>query len=251
VRDLEMAVYATAALVTGPWLFAGGFRDLRTRRLIQNTPTARIRSMAMGLVEINGKVRQRSAVNAPFSGRPCAYWQIEIAVRGRRNSWSTVHRNSSGQPFYVEDETGIAMIYPHGAECRVNFGVEEVCHGLSLPECYAQYMSEQGLAMRHLWRLSSLRFRERLIEESQLVYVLGTGTDGLRADRIRSLQQHVAAVVRRGDNERTFIISQQSERLLTFELGLKAAAKLWGGPLLAIFGLGYWLYALASGHLRL
>ena len=262
----ELPIYATLSLCAGPFLFARSFRDLRTRRLIQNTPTARIRSMAMGLVEINGNVEMGSHLTAPFSGRPCAYWEVDISTPNwRRQGWSVVHRNASGHPFMVRDDTGVATIYPQGAECRVRQGVGEECVGLSLPECYASYLREQGLFFRHVWQLSVLRFRERILEEGMRVYVLGTampraeahdishdevleatGTDGAVDTRLRALQEETVSVVRRGDNVPTFIISQESERELTLGLGFRAAAQLMAGPVLTLFGLGYWLYWLGA-----
>jgi hypothetical protein len=257
---------AVLALFGGPMFFVQGFRDLRVKRLIQNTPTARIRSMAMGLVEINGKVGARSTVTAPFSGRPCVYWQIDIATRGggRRRNWTTVHKDASGNPFFLRDGTGTALVYPHDAECKVTFQIEEECLGVTLPEPYVSYV--KSLGPRHLlWQLGTMRFRERILEDGQEVYVLGTamprpqvltisegealaatGTDGARAPQARALREEVAAVVRRGESETTFIISQSSERLLTVELGLRATLKLVGGPALTVFGLGYWLYAISS-----
>ena len=268
MSSIEIPIFATLALGAGPALFARAFRDFRTRRLIENTPTARIRSMAMGLVEINGEIVQRSEHMAPFSGRPCAYWQVEIATRSRRNSWSTVHRASSGSPFFVRDDTGLALVYPKDADCRVMNPVEEVCSGITLPDCYANYMDEHQLMFRHVWRLSTLRFRERVLEEGQRVFVLGTaspgaqslevsqedvleatGTDGPHERQIRTLQQEAVGAIRRGDSERVFIISQQSERELTLGLSIRAWAELIGGPVLAVAGLGYWLATLASrGH---
>jgi hypothetical protein len=266
-------IFATLALAGGPALFAGGFRDFRLKRLIENTPTARIRSMAMGLAEVNGVIECRSMVTAPFSGRPCACWNVDISVQGRKHQWSVVHRATSGQPFFLRDETGVALVYPRGADCRVNFGAEEVCHGLALPDCYASYVATLG-PRRHLWRFAMLRFRERVLEEGARVYVMGTatapataltvsvgetmaaatddelaatGTDEWRARRVRSGDRQVAAVIRRGDSEKTFIISQDSERDLTTGLGLKAFARLVGGPLIGLLGLGYWLHALAPG----
>lgn len=263
----DLGFYATLGLLTGVWLFFTGFHDLTRLRLIENTPTARIRSMAMGLVEVNGTIESRSTVIAPFSGRPCAYWQVEIAVRnGRRHSWSTIHRNASGQPFFLRDDTGVALVYPKGAECSVPHAVEETAHGMMLPGCYSDYMKEQGMWMRHVAKLSSLRFRERMLEGGERVYVLGTavpraqvltvsemqlaatGTDDLRAERIRDRDAEVVATIRRGENEKTFLISQQSERSLTTELRWKVPLKLAGGPILTVFGLGWWLVRLAAGH---
>ena len=75
-----------------------------------------------------------------------------------------------------------------------------------------------------------------------------TGTDGLGDRRRHELDEESSAVIRRGDNEGTFIVSQESERDLVFGLRVKAAAMIWGGPPLALFGLGYWLLAIASGR---
>lgn len=260
----RLTLMAGTAAVAGTGFFLQGFGNLRKRRLMADTPTAKIRSMAMGLVEINGTVEPRSLITAPFTGHRCVYWQVEVAVRGRRDAWKTVHRNSSGNPFFLRDDTGVAMVYPAGAECRLSLGVEETCLGLTLPEPYAGYLATQRPAFRHLWRLTAMRFRERTLREGQFVYVLGTatprpathvvsdgeeilatGTDEDRwAARVRHRSGEVCALVRQGDNEKVFIISQTTERELTMLLGLKAWAQLAGGPLLALGGLAYLLGAL-------
>jgi len=266
--DVRFPIMAAAALGAGPWLFWQGFRRLRTLRLIENTPTARIRSMAMGLVEVCGQVHARSALVAPFSGQPCAHWEVDISVRGRsRNSWTVVHRNASGNPFFLEDETGVAMVYPQHAQCRLSFGTEEECFGLQPPSPYAEYLAGHPSVMTPFARLAMLRFRERRLEDGQEVYVLGTAAprsqahavsgeslatpgDGARSDTRRTERdQETVAVIRRGENDRTFIISQEHELDLVTGLRLKAGAMILGGPPLALFGLGYWLMALAMGRI--
>src|SRR5262249_35915494 len=218
----------------------------------------------------NGVIACRSMVAAPFSGRTCACWNVDISVQGRRNTWNVVHRATSGHPFFLHDDTGVALVLPYGADCRVHFGVEEGCSGLALPECYSSYLSTLGVR-QYLWRLGVLRFRERVLEEGVRVYVMGTatspamaltvsegaeiaeseelaatGTDAWRARRVRGGDRQVTAVIRRGDSEKTFVISQDSERDLTTGLGLKAFAKLIGGPAIGLPGLGFWLHVLGS-----
>jgi hypothetical protein len=45
---------AFVGVFAGVYLFYRGFRFLQRKRLILNTPASKIRSAAMGLVEING-----------------------------------------------------------------------------------------------------------------------------------------------------------------------------------------------------
>jgi hypothetical protein len=265
VSGLPSPFFASAAAVGGIVMFVRGFRTWTERRLIQNTPTARIRSMAMGLVEIEGVVEPRSVLAAPFSGHECAYWQVDISTR-TKDGWNVVHRNSSHHPFYLRDQTGVALIYPEGGECKVAFGVEEVCSGPFLPECYSEYIKSEHLTMVSLMSAGQMRFRERVMQTGQTAFVLGsampranavslsdgeameaTGTDGPQ-NRIAATDREVIAVVRRGQNERTFIISQETQRTLTLDLGIQAVAQVVGGPILSLFGLGWWLLALAAGR---
>ena len=60
--------------------------------------------------------------------------------------------------------------------------------------------------------------------------------------------EELAALVRRGENESTFIISQDSEKGLMLSHGARALAQLVGGPVLTLGGLGYWLFTLSSGR---
>jgi hypothetical protein len=128
-------------------------------------------------------------------------------------------------------------------------------------------MDAHTSAFGRLARIGHLRFRERILESGQRVYVLGTatprsqarvvaegeelqatGTDGPIATRRTTLDRDVVAVVRRGENESTFIVSQESEKGLMLSLGARALLQLVGGPVLTVGGLGYWLMALSSGR---
>jgi hypothetical protein len=111
-----------------------------------------------------------------------------------------------------------------------------------------------------------MRFRERMIEAGDRVYVLGTamprpqvvtvsddevlqatGTDGMMVQRQQTLNEETSAIIRQGENEPTFIISQDSERELTGTLQLRGLGELIAGPVLTLLGLGWWLYAISGG----
>src|SRR5262249_7658343 len=152
--------------------------------------------------------------------------------------------DTSGQPFYIQDGTGTALVYPHSADCSVHFMVEEECSGMSLPPVYAEFMKAHNASR---WRLNRLRFREWILEDTQRVFVMGTamptskavsisddelqatGTDGdFEARRRATLDHDISAVIRQGENEKTFIISQDSERDMVTQLGMKAFGGLIG-----------------------
>lgn len=266
---------SAAALAFGIYAFVHGFRSMRVRRLIMDTPTAKVRSLAMGLVEVLGTVRARSRVTAPFTNRACAWWEVELQTlrqsnRGLRR-WGTVYREQSGNPFYLEDGTGTALVYPQGADVRAGDLVAEETHGLGVPEPYSGFMAGRQLGMRHVWSMGAMRFRERVVNEGNAVYVLGranpkphsvpvsmdeevlqaTGTDAIGAKHVRLHDGECCAVIRRGKQDAAFIISESSEKSMTMEYGLKAFGGLFGGPLLALFGLWCLIELAKSGDLPL
>ncbi len=270
--SLDGTVFAAVAILGGPVMFAHGYTAWRRRRLIADTPTSKIRSMAMGLVEVTGAVSPRSAAEAPFSGKPCVFWKVDISTRGR-NGWTVIHRETSSQPFYLRDETGLALVFPQGADTELAGGVEEVCTGIMLPDCYAEYLRTHPTVLGPFARFGELRFRETLVEEGYALYVLGTatpkarvlevsdtetfaatGTDGpaavaMRAARLHQLDGEVRGTIRRGESGSTFIISERSQTALMDELGVRATAFLVLGPVITLLGLSFWLFDATHGRL--
>jgi hypothetical protein len=114
---LWMALLAGAAA----WGFYSGFKWWRWARLIEDTPTSRVRSAAQGYAEIEGMSRLLGGepIVAPLSRRRCVWWSfvIEEQVRdGRRRRWRTVEEATSGDIFALEDDTGRCVVDPDGAE---------------------------------------------------------------------------------------------------------------------------------------
>ena len=270
--NLDFPFVAGIAVIGGPVMFYHGFTAWRRRRLIADTPTSKIRSMAMGLVEVNGVAVPRSGAEAPFSGKPCVYWKVDVSTRSR-NGWAVIHRETSSQPFYLRDDTGLALVFPNGAEGDLNGGVDEVCNGLMLPDCYREYLSRNHTVLGPLTRFGELRFREWLVEEGRPLFVLGTampkarvlevgdadafaatGTDdpgavAMRAARLHTLDGEVRASIRRGEHDTTFVISEQSQTMLMAELGIKSVAFTVLGPVITLLGLAYWLAAWSHGRM--
>lgn len=108
-----MAVAAVAALIG---LFVG-FKSLRRYRLIENVPTARVRSAHQGYVELIGRavMLDGEPVVAPLSHLQCCWFSYRVEKRGDKH-WRTVQSGASDALFLLRDDTGDCVIDPEGAE---------------------------------------------------------------------------------------------------------------------------------------
>jgi hypothetical protein len=114
------------ALTLGVAVIGGGalaLRSLQVARLIEDTPTSRVRSAAQGYVELTGRGLPLDGTQnlAPLTQRPCVWWNYRISKKqeggkGRSDSWQTVASGHSGQPFLLDDGTGQCIVQPEGAE---------------------------------------------------------------------------------------------------------------------------------------
>lgn len=107
-------------------LFCGGvtlasfyfaFRWLTRARLIENAPTAKIRSAQQGYVELvgNARVMAGAPISAPLTGTACCWYRFKIEKRGDKN-WRTIESDTSDEIFVLEDETDHCLLDPEGAE---------------------------------------------------------------------------------------------------------------------------------------
>ncbi|HET7201866.1 MAG TPA: GIDE domain-containing protein [Steroidobacteraceae bacterium] len=104
---------------------AAALRWIRLARLIEDTPTSRIRSAAQGYVELAGRALALADTQnlAPLTQRPCVWWRYRISKkvesgsgRHRRRRWQTVASGRSSLPFLLDDGTGQCIVNPDGAQ---------------------------------------------------------------------------------------------------------------------------------------
>ena len=103
--------------VAAPFLLPAFFfsilhlRAFKKSRLYEDIPTSKIRSVAMGLVEVKGKVMASDQINNdPIFNKPCVYYQIIIAKRARKNRYRTIYKDMKSESFFLEDDTGSILI---------------------------------------------------------------------------------------------------------------------------------------------
>ncbi len=92
------------------------------KRVIEDTPTSKVRSVAMGFAELKGEARPKVMLTSPYSNFPCLYYRYLVEVEtynGRHRSRRTVKQGESGASFYLDDGTGKILVSPKGAEFRL------------------------------------------------------------------------------------------------------------------------------------
>lgn len=103
----------------GLYLVYDGFQTWKMYRLVQDTPTARVRSMAVGRTELEGTVREHDrTVEPPYTDNRCVYvnWKAERREQyqddegNTKYRWETVGEGTEKIPFELEDDTGSALV---------------------------------------------------------------------------------------------------------------------------------------------
>ncbi len=162
---LDKFAYHAFASGAIPALFAllafwYAFHFLRMKRQIEDTPTSKIRSVAMGMVEIKGEAVRKYALVSPMSHTPCVFYRLtKYQRRGRDHQWRVTSISSSNNvPFYVEDETGRVEVDPAG--CRVSAGSK-------------QEGTAGRIGLMKVVNETDEKWVEEVIVDGTLLYVLG------------------------------------------------------------------------------
>ncbi|SDZ95271.1 hypothetical protein SAMN05660420_00856 [Desulfuromusa kysingii] len=161
---LNQIAYSSFASGAIPLLIATlflwyGFYFLRMKRQIENTPTSKVRSAAMGMVEVKGQAIRRYALISPMSNTPCVFYRLTKYRRDKNNQWRISSVSSSDNvPFLLEDDTGRVEINPTG--CRVSAGTK-------------QEGSPGQIGLLRGDNDSDDKWVEEVIVDGTLIYVLG------------------------------------------------------------------------------
>lgn len=121
--DGRLLVAAMLGTFGGVYLFYRGFQILERKRLIENTPTSKIRGAALGLIEVSGLAAGPYTLKAPITGVPCYYYRTiawQMKRTGKNEHWEKVADESLHVPFYVNDNTGTLLVDPQGAEMDIH-----------------------------------------------------------------------------------------------------------------------------------
>ena len=117
-----MTIGTIIGIIFGITMLGIGFYYLKLKILVENTPTSKIRSIAMGLVEIFGSVVPIKLLKSPFTNKECIGYKYtieEYKSSGKENSWQIIKQGDSRNNFYLKDDTGNVLVNPIGAQLDI------------------------------------------------------------------------------------------------------------------------------------
>lgn len=177
----QLYFWCALGLCAGIGLFVYGFRLLQRRRLILDTPFSKIRSAAMGMVEISGLAVGPYTMVAPITGRECFYFRTlvyEWKQRGKSKQWVKVAGECLHVPFFVDDNTGRMLIDPRGADLDLHRDFEqEFSDSFFTTKEPAPANVRDFLARHGVVTNNKIKVEEFCIKPKNSLFALGTLTD--------------------------------------------------------------------------
>ncbi|MEN8180211.1 MAG: GIDE domain-containing protein [Pseudomonadota bacterium] len=181
--------------------FYFAFRNLARARIIEDTPTSRIRSAHQGYVELSGEAAamQGEPILSPLTKTACCWFRYKIE-RKNDKGWRQVKSGKSDGLFLLKDETGECIIDPDDAEVSPN--EKNVWYGgSSFPTAGPAdtYTSDTGmhgilgLKVSFSGTGGNYRYTEETIYPGDSLYAIGLFNSFGEADRLAMREDLIKA----------------------------------------------------------
>lgn len=152
------------------------FRFVHRARLIEDTPTSKIRSASQGYVELSGfaELMPGDPILAPLTGTRCTWYEFKVEEKrehydsrgNRKTSWHTINSGTSDELFFLQDDTGQCVIDPEGAE--VTPSANDVWYGDTPSWTFGRPEKRGGL-----FHSGRYRYTEKRIHPVDDLYAIG------------------------------------------------------------------------------
>lgn len=180
----KFALFAGIGALIALALSWGAYRMLIRKRVLQDTPTALIRSASQGYIELQGHAELIDGlpILAPLSAKRCVWFDYRVEKKERRltsgnssrSEWRTIDSGTSDSLFYLVDSTGRCAVDPEGA--KVTPSARDVWYGNSRypgrVDTGSGWLRFTGLTQMG----RQFRYTEKRIEPGDPLYALGDFT---------------------------------------------------------------------------
>lgn len=214
----------------GIWLLTRGYGFLRQRNKVDHTPTSKIRSIALGLVEIEGNALPVPKIEvenlyaditssvSPFTKKECIYYKSlieEYKSNGKSGYWVTVQFKEYRPRFYVKDETGKIIIDSRRAKLDIKTSFEEQSRfGKDPSEVVTKYLRENNIKFENFIGINkTMRYREESIYVNDKVYVIG---EAMSSGKESDVSHEKIVIGKKGRLGFYFISNKQEKDILKY-----------------------------------
>lgn len=149
VDGTGLVVWSSFMLLGGAMAFRAGFQRYRERQLIRDTPTSKVRSLAVGDVEVKGSAHPVDGpLTSPLTEQDVCIWEVEVEEKKRSgdsgSEWRTTIETGDHVPFHLDDGTGRVRVDPQEAELAIEDETEiALDSGEEPPDQLAAWAEEQ------------------------------------------------------------------------------------------------------------
>ena len=235
--------FAIFLFIGGLAMFYQGLQKMRRDRLIANMPTSKVRSMAMGLVELYGHIKaHEETMTAPFSGKECVYCRLSVGEwrgTGKRRHLKIHRQREKGVLFNLEDDTGKVLIDARGADLtNLKRDISIELHGSGeMTDRLQTYCEKHNIEWKSAIGNRAMEFQETFIEPGEDLYVMGTAQPGPSSGGSKKHIGHEKIMIGYAKGQRMFYISDKSEKELLHRSAFKSGFMVFGGIGLSALGL--------------
>lgn len=253
VDKIESGFYAVFVILLGLGIVGYSYSRHRERRLMQDTATSKVASMAVGAVELDGVVeRATETIAAPLTGEECAIVDYEVEEyrwTDDGKEWRTQDAGVVAAPFYLNDGSGRALVDP--TERSTDYDVSEANRTREKYDRTRNQPSTVGPFLDEFsdeWPNSDKkrRYTQEVIPVGADAYVFGDAelseevTPSIEPDK-----DAVELVVTEDADTELFLVSDKDEAQLTEDRQYSLAL---GGLLgVAVFSVGLWWFLSVLG----
>jgi len=228
---LSVAAVATLAAFYFAW------RNWRRARIIEDAPTAKVRSAHQGYLELegDGQLMDGEPIIAPLTNHACLWYRYKIERKdtyhtkhGTQTRWVVERQENSDNLFHLVDDTGKCIVDPDGAEISTDEKV--VWYGDS---SWPQTSPLQGGGS--LFVSDRYRYTEWLVLPGQPLYVIGQfktiapaqlyKTSEITRDLIRDWKKDQAQMLERFDVNKDGQIDEDEWQLVRKSAKMHAQAE--------------------------
>ncbi len=266
LASTDPAVWMIFGFGFGLFSFFRGFKIYREYRVVEDTPQAPLRSVAMGLVSVRGTASGAEQVTSPVSRTTCCYYRVEIEKwqsDGRSGHWKHYRTHAGGVRFLLTDPSGSALVDASGAE----LDFEPTCERRAKNTLFFGIGGDTGELelLNYITRVSavtttgpvtlgladgspsvdlplvhgSFRLKEFCIVPGRNYTITGTCTENPEAR-----DEHDRNLILKGLNEPTYLISEKPLAALESRLRGRVVLMVFGGGALSAVCLGLLLVRL-------